>query len=41
MHRVVDRVVAARLPAIVDAEVRRALDERLPVLREETAALVA
>jgi acetyltransferase-like isoleucine patch superfamily enzyme len=41
VHRVVDRVVAARLPAIVDAEVRRALDERLPVLREETAALVA
>ena len=41
MHRVVDRVVAARLPAIVDAEVRRALDERLPLLREETAALVA
>ena len=31
----------ARLPAIVDAEVRRALDERLPVVREEVAAHVA
>jgi acetyltransferase-like isoleucine patch superfamily enzyme len=41
VHRVVDRVVAARLPGVVDAEVRRALDERLPALREEIAGLVA
>jgi acetyltransferase-like isoleucine patch superfamily enzyme len=41
VHRVVDRVVAARLPGLVDAEVRRALDERLPALREEIAGLVA
>jgi acetyltransferase-like isoleucine patch superfamily enzyme len=41
VYRVVDRVVAARLPEIVDAEVRRALDERLPAEREATAAYVA
>jgi acetyltransferase-like isoleucine patch superfamily enzyme len=41
VHRVVDRVVAARLPGLVDAEVRRVLDERLPALREDIAGLVA
>lgn len=38
VHRLVDRVVAARLPDLVDAEVQRRLDERLPEVRAEAAA---
>jgi acetyltransferase-like isoleucine patch superfamily enzyme len=38
VHGLVDRVVAARLPAIVEAEVQRRLDERLPAVRAEAAA---
>jgi acetyltransferase-like isoleucine patch superfamily enzyme len=41
VYAIVERVVAARMPALVDAEVRRALDERLPALRAEVAAHVA
>ena len=41
VYAIVERVVAARMPALVDAEVQRALAERLPAVRAEVAAHVA